>query len=120
MNWKWEDFSSFDRLKMEKEISADLVEGDLVNISSNLNAFLELNYPLNEKPKMKQQLYKGLSKRSIPRENNRELANILYTLGELGINWTELPEVVTNHFYSGIEACVSDFIPQQIATLIYG
>jgi hypothetical protein len=120
MNWKWKDFSFSDRLTMEKEIMTDLLEGDLVNISSNLNAFLELNYPLDEKPTMKQTIFKGLFKRSIPRENNRELANILYTLGELGLKWIELPEAVTSGFYSGIEVCSSDFIPQQIANLIYG
>jgi hypothetical protein len=122
MGWKWSEFSSSDQQKMEEEISKDMTDCniDLVAISAYLNCFLTLDYPLRLKQLMKDSLFIGLPKRKIDHRDSRQVANIIYSLGKLGIVWKELPREVQGFVYHGIELCCSFFDSQGISNLILG
>jgi hypothetical protein len=121
MGWKWKDFSPSNQQKMEVEIHKDLIIGDLVGISSYLTGLLALDYPLCDNQRMKDVLFTGLSRAEVDyTENSRVVANIVYSLGQLSIDWASLPQKVQKCFFDRIECCSSGFNGQHISNLIYG
>jgi hypothetical protein len=122
MGWKWSEFSSSDQQKMEVEISEYLANcnGELVTISAYLNGFLALDSLLSSCQRMKDSLFAGLSRRKADSCDYRQVANIIYSLGKLGILWNEFPRETQRWFYQGVESCSASFIPQHISSLFYG
>jgi hypothetical protein len=121
IGWKWEDFAPSDQQKMEVEIHKDLITEDLISISSYLNSLLALDYPLCNHQRMKDALFTGLSRVKVDyTENSRQVANIIYSLGELKIDWPGLPQEVQEWFCDGIKWCSSSFSEQDLSNIIYG
>jgi hypothetical protein len=121
MGWKWEDFSPSDQLNMEAKLHKALLTGDPVGISFYLKGLLALDYPLCNNQRMKDVLFTGLSTVKVEdTENSREVANIIYSLGKMKIDWTDLPQKTQKWFFDGIEWCSSGFNEQGISNLIYG
>jgi hypothetical protein len=121
MGWKWEDFSSSDKQRMEVEIHKDLITGDLVGISTYLNGLLALHYPLCNSQRMQDVLFAGISRVKVEdHQNSRSVSNSIYSLGELKLDWPRLPQEVRKWIIDGIEWCFSSFNEQEISNIIYG
>jgi hypothetical protein len=124
MKWKWGDLSTDAQKTMMGKCTVFLREGNGFDLSALLNAFQVMGYRWKENESVKQAIFAGIVKnfghRTVNVSSERELANIIYYLGQSKIEWKDLPKDVQNSLFSGISHCYKSFSEQEISNTIHG
>jgi hypothetical protein len=124
MNWKWEEFSVDTQKAMLKRCIVFLQEGTVVGLSSLLNSFQVMGYRWKENGSVRQAIFTGIVRNfghgNASVSSGRELANIIYYLGQSEIEWKDIPMDVQNSFFSGISHCYLSFNDQEISNTVHG
>jgi hypothetical protein len=124
MKWKWEDFSFNEHKTLMGKCTVLLREGTVFDLSSLLNGFQLMECRWNEDESMKQAIFAGIVKHFGHGNTNmlsgRDVANIIYYLGQSEIVREDLPNDLQNSLFSGISQCHSSFNEQEISNTIHG
>jgi hypothetical protein len=124
MNWKWGDLSTDAQKTMMGKCTVFLREGNGFDLSALLNAFQVMEYRWKENESMRESIFTGIVKNFGHGNTNmlsgRDVANVIYYLGQSEIEWKDLPKDVQNRLFSGISRCYSSFNGQDISNTIHG
>jgi hypothetical protein len=124
MNWKWVKFSpDSQRIMMERSILT-LQEENAVGLSSLLKGFHQIEYNWTETDSMKEAVFAAIVKHfgsdKFDPQSGREFANIVYYLGQSGIQWKDLSKDVQDSLFDGISHYYKSFDEYGISNVIHG
>jgi hypothetical protein len=124
MHWKWNELSlDTQKIMMERSI-ASLQEDTVVGLSSFLNGFQEMEYRWTESDSVKQAIFAGIvnhfGHNNIKAVTGRDVANIIYYLGQSGIQWKDIRKDVQDSLFRGISHCYRSFTDQGISNTFHG
>jgi hypothetical protein len=124
MKWKWEEFSIDARNALLGGFIVSLQDVSGVGLSSLLNSFRVMEYRWKENESVKEAIFAGIVKnfghRNINVSSGRELASVIYYLGQSKMEWKDLPKEVQESFFNGISHCCSSFNEQGVSNVIHG
>jgi hypothetical protein len=125
MNWKYNELSLDTQKIMAERFIVFLQEGDAVGLSSLLNGFQEMEYHWTENDLVKEAIFAGIVNHFGNGNTNttaagRELANIIFYLGQSDLQWKDIRTDVQDSLFRGISQCSRSFSAQGISNIIHG
>jgi hypothetical protein len=120
MNWKWSEFSIDMQRAIVERSTAFLQEGTVVGLSSLLNGFQEMGYRWTENDTVKEAIFAGIGSGNPKTAAGRDVANIIYYLGQSKIQWKDIRKDVQDSLFRGISHCYLSFNEQHISNIIHG
>jgi hypothetical protein len=124
MNWNWNEFSLEQQGTMTDRWMTLLPDASEVGVSAFVNGLFEIEYPWNETDPLMQAVFERIVSLFGHRHTNptsgRQVANIIYYLGQSGMIWEEIPKDVQDSLLHGIYRCYRSFIQQEIFNIING
>jgi hypothetical protein len=129
MGLKWEQLPETIQQCLEKSLLTNAPTLKLVELSGFMKGSVEMGFHWTKDgyKDVKESIFSRLKDffgdaNSIQVDWGRQLATTIYSLGELGMNWTaDIPEDVGNCVYNGIEWCFPlSFGSQGVSNILYG
>jgi hypothetical protein len=124
MNWKWSEFSIDMQRAIVERSTAFLQEGTVVGLSSLLNGFQEMGYRWTENDTVKEAIFAGIVNHfgsgNPKTAAGRDVANIIYYLGQSKIQRKDIRKDVQDSLFRGISHCYLSFNEQHISNIIHG
>jgi hypothetical protein len=129
MGLKWEQLPETIQKCLEKSLLRNTPTLKLVELSGFMKGSVEMGFHWNKDgyKGVKESIFSRLKDffgdaNSIQVDWGRQLATTIYSLGELGMNWTaDIPGDVGNCVYNGIEWCFPlSFGSQGVSNILYG
>ena len=131
MGCKWEDVDVDARRLLVSQVKAMLGSGTLtdIGISAFATGSANMGYRWQEDDEVRSLFYDRLwamlesRDGSESRINNREIANIIYGMGEVGVDWQSIPVRLRRGLLSRAGKCSASrdgFFCQQVANVLTG